>query len=54
MCCGRLTGASGRRPRPDGIRPGFEVPDEALMALAFDGSTAVSRGMINYPVAFGV
>ncbi|MFF3314582.1 GNAT family N-acetyltransferase [Streptomyces sp. NPDC003035] len=37
-----------------GIRPGFEVPDEAMMALVLDGSGPVSRGMIHYPAAFGV
>ncbi|MET9378698.1 bifunctional class I SAM-dependent methyltransferase/N-acetyltransferase [Streptomyces sp. NPDC002992] len=37
-----------------GIRPGFEVPDEAMMALVLDGSGPVPRGMIHYPAAFGV
>ncbi|MDP5316483.1 GNAT family N-acetyltransferase [Streptomyces poriferorum] len=37
-----------------GIRPGFEVPDEAMMALVLDGSAAVARGTIEYPAAFGV
>ncbi|MVO87087.1 GNAT family N-acetyltransferase [Streptomyces sp. p1417] len=43
-----------------GIRPSFEVPDAALMALVLDGtpgtdgSTPVPRGTITYPAAFGV
>ncbi|MFJ1955679.1 GNAT family N-acetyltransferase [Streptomyces microflavus] len=37
-----------------GIRPGFEVPDEAMMALVLDGSVPVPAGMIRYPAAFGV
>ncbi|MFD7198263.1 GNAT family N-acetyltransferase [Streptomyces sp. NPDC059893] len=40
-----------------GIRPGFEVPDEAMMALvvgAADGSWQVPQGTITYPAAFGV
>lgn len=37
-----------------GIKPGFEVPDEAMMALVLDGSCQVTRGMIHYPTAFGV
>ncbi|MFD3436604.1 GNAT family N-acetyltransferase [Streptomyces sp. NPDC058685] len=37
-----------------GIRPSFEVPDEAMMALALDGSSGVPRGTIRYPEAFGV
>lgn len=37
-----------------GIRPGFEVPDEAVMALMLDGSAAVPRGEIHCPAAFGV
>ncbi|MEU8760472.1 bifunctional class I SAM-dependent methyltransferase/N-acetyltransferase [Streptomyces sp. NPDC048659] len=37
-----------------GIRPTFEVPDEAMMALDLDGSGALTRGMITYPAAFGV
>ncbi|MEE1762227.1 MULTISPECIES: GNAT family N-acetyltransferase [unclassified Streptomyces] len=37
-----------------GIRPGFEVPDEAMMALVLDGSAAVASGTIRYPTAFGV
>ncbi|MFH8607124.1 GNAT family N-acetyltransferase [Streptomyces sp. NPDC018029] len=40
-----------------GIRPGFEVPDEAMMALVLDGaddSARLPRGMIQYPAAFGV
>ncbi|MFC9387909.1 GNAT family N-acetyltransferase [Streptomyces venezuelae] len=37
-----------------GIRPGFEVPDEAMMALVLDGSVPVPSGTIAYPAAFGV
>lgn len=37
-----------------GIRTSFEVPDEALMVLALDGSPALPPGTIRYPAAFGV
>ncbi|MEU7577241.1 GNAT family N-acetyltransferase [Streptomyces sp. NPDC041068] len=40
-----------------GIRPGFEVPDEAMMALVLnesDGSVPLPQGTIKYPAAFGV
>lgn len=40
-----------------GIRPSFEVPDEAMMALVLgdgDASGQVPRGTISYPAAFGV
>ncbi|MEV5972370.1 bifunctional class I SAM-dependent methyltransferase/N-acetyltransferase [Streptomyces sp. NPDC051921] len=37
-----------------GIKPAFEVPDEAMMALDLDGSGSVTRGTISYPAAFGV
>ncbi|WSV65634.1 N-acetyltransferase [Streptomyces sp. NBC_01013] len=37
-----------------GIRPGFEVPDEAMMALVLDDSVPVAQGTIEYPAAFGV
>ncbi|MEI5097442.1 bifunctional class I SAM-dependent methyltransferase/N-acetyltransferase [Streptomyces sp. PmtG] len=43
-----------------GIRPSFEVPDEAMMALVLDPpggsarSAGVPRGTIAYPAAFGV
>jgi predicted N-acetyltransferase YhbS len=40
-----------------GIRPGFEVPDAAMMALvlgAADDSWQVPQGTITYPAAFGV
>ncbi|MEU0404729.1 bifunctional class I SAM-dependent methyltransferase/N-acetyltransferase [Streptomyces sp. NPDC006197] len=37
-----------------GIKPGFEVPDEAMMALVLDGSEPVPSGTIAYPAAFGV
>ncbi|MFJ8749350.1 GNAT family N-acetyltransferase [Streptomyces sp. NPDC102441] len=37
-----------------GIRPGFEVPDEAMMALVLDDSVPVPGGTIRYAAAFGV
>jgi putative acetyltransferase len=37
-----------------GIRPGFEVPDEAMMALVLDASVPVPSGTIRYAAAFGV
>ncbi|MFJ6855763.1 GNAT family N-acetyltransferase [Streptomyces sp. NPDC091271] len=37
-----------------GIRPGFEVPDEAMMALVLDESVPVPSGTIRYAAAFGV
>ncbi|MBM7167808.1 GNAT family N-acetyltransferase [Streptomyces sp. G44] len=40
-----------------GIRPGFEVPDEAMMALVLNepgDSGPLPRGTIRYPAAFGV
>ncbi|MFE0738041.1 GNAT family N-acetyltransferase [Streptomyces sp. NPDC058855] len=37
-----------------GIRPGFEVPDEAMMALVLDASAPVPGGALVYPAAFGV
>ncbi|SEC03735.1 bifunctional class I SAM-dependent methyltransferase/N-acetyltransferase [Streptomyces sp. TLI_105] len=37
-----------------GIKPGFEVPDEAMMALVLDASEPVPSGTIAYPAAFGV
>lgn len=37
-----------------GIRPGFDVPDAAMMALPLDGSAPVAPGTIRYPAAFGV
>ncbi|MFG3306768.1 GNAT family N-acetyltransferase [Streptomyces wuyuanensis] len=37
-----------------GVRPGFDVPDEAMMALVLDGSDAAPQGMITYPEAFRV
>jgi predicted N-acetyltransferase YhbS len=37
-----------------GIRASFEVPDEALMALALDPSAETPRGTIAYPGPFGV
>ncbi|RNL73554.1 bifunctional class I SAM-dependent methyltransferase/N-acetyltransferase [Streptomyces sp. I6] len=36
------------------VRPGFEVPDEAMMAVVLDGSADPPRGTITYPEAFGV
>jgi predicted N-acetyltransferase YhbS len=37
-----------------GIRAGFEVPDDALMALTLDPDAAVPHGTIEYPPAFGI
>ena len=37
-----------------GIRASFEVPDEALMALALDPSRETPSGMVAYPAPFGV
>ncbi|MBE1583059.1 GNAT family N-acetyltransferase [Nonomuraea angiospora] len=37
-----------------GIRPSFEVPDEAMMALVFDDTIPVPGGTIVYPKPFGV
>ncbi|MEV6865022.1 N-acetyltransferase [Streptosporangium subroseum] len=37
-----------------GIRPSFEVPDEAMMALVFDDALPVPSGAIVYPEPFGV
>ncbi|MGW8847786.1 GNAT family N-acetyltransferase [Streptomyces xiamenensis] len=37
-----------------GIRVGFEVPDEAVMALVLDPERPVPAGTIRYPEAFGV
>jgi putative acetyltransferase len=37
-----------------GIRPGFKVRDEAMMALALDPEAEIPRGTIAYPDPFGV
>jgi predicted N-acetyltransferase YhbS len=37
-----------------GIRAPFEVPDEAMMAMALDDTRLVPAGTIQYPAAFGV
>ncbi|WP_369213676.1 GNAT family N-acetyltransferase [Streptomyces flavofungini] len=40
-----------------GIRPGFAVPDDAMMALVLEGSGGsgpLPRGTIEYPAVFGV
>jgi putative acetyltransferase len=37
-----------------GIRPSFEVADEAMMALVLDRDAAAPRGTIAYPKQFGV
>jgi putative acetyltransferase len=37
-----------------GIHASFDVPDEALMALALDPSVESPRGTITYPAPFGV
>lgn len=37
-----------------GIRPSFEAPDEAMMALPLDPDAEIPRGRITYPAPFGV
>lgn len=37
-----------------GIRAPFDVPDEAMMAMALDDTRPVPTGTIQYPPAFGV
>ncbi|GEB59655.1 bifunctional class I SAM-dependent methyltransferase/N-acetyltransferase [Streptomyces gardneri] len=37
-----------------GIKPGFEVPDEVMMALVLDAAAPVPSGTLVYPAAFGV
>ncbi|WP_330241879.1 GNAT family N-acetyltransferase [Streptomyces sp. NBC_00525] len=37
-----------------GIRAPFDVPDEAMMAMALDDTRPVPAGTIQYPAAFGV
>ncbi|MGW6457079.1 GNAT family N-acetyltransferase [Streptomyces sp. NPDC055078] len=37
-----------------GIRAPFDVPDEAMMAMALDDTRSVPKGTIQYPAAFGV
>ncbi|WP_285732886.1 N-acetyltransferase [Nocardiopsis sp. ATB16-24] len=37
-----------------GIRAPFDVPDEAMMAMALDRARPVPTGTIRYPAAFGV
>ena len=37
-----------------GIRPSFEAPDAAMMALALDPEAEMPRGTIAYPAQFGV
>ncbi|WP_406334819.1 GNAT family N-acetyltransferase [Streptomyces sp. NBC_00203] len=45
----------GFRPASEyGIRPGFDVPSEHLMALVLSDSLSVAPGTIRYPAAFGV
>jgi putative acetyltransferase len=43
-----------RRASTFGIRPSFEVPDEAMMALALDPDAEMPHGTIAYPAPFGV
>jgi putative acetyltransferase len=42
------------RASSHGIRPSFEVPDEAMMALVFDNTRTIPSGTIVYPAPFGV
>lgn len=37
-----------------GIRAPFEVPDEAMMAMALDDTRPIPAGTIQYPAAFGI
>ena len=37
-----------------GIRPSFDVPDQAMMALELDPGAETPRGTIAYPAAFGI
>jgi putative acetyltransferase len=37
-----------------GIRPSFDVPDEAMMALALHPDAETPRGTISYPTPFGI
>lgn len=37
-----------------GVRASFDVPDEAMMALALDAGAPIPSGTIAYPAAFGV
>ncbi|MFG2773981.1 GNAT family N-acetyltransferase [Streptomyces sp. NPDC048350] len=37
-----------------GIKPSFEAPDEAMMALVLAGSGPVPPGTLRYPAAFGI
>ncbi len=37
-----------------GIRPSFDVPDDAMMALPLDPDAETPRGTIAYPKEFGV
>ncbi|MGW9249899.1 GNAT family N-acetyltransferase [Streptomyces badius] len=37
-----------------GIRAPFDVPDEAMMAMALDDTRPTPTGTIRYPAAFGV
>ena len=43
-----------RRASEYGISVSFDVPDEALMALALDASKPLPSGVVSYPAAFGV
>jgi putative acetyltransferase len=37
-----------------GIRPSFDVPDEAMMALALRPDAETPRGTVAYPLPFGI
>ncbi|MFF7633302.1 GNAT family N-acetyltransferase [Kitasatospora sp. NPDC008050] len=41
------------RASAHGIRVGFEVPDEALMALTLDDAQPLPAGTVRYPAPFG-
>ncbi|WP_411104114.1 GNAT family N-acetyltransferase [Streptomyces sp. cmx-4-9] len=42
------------RARAHGIRITLDVPDEALMVLALDGSRSLPRGTVRYAAPFGI
>lgn len=42
------------RASAHGIRVGFEVPDEALMAMTLDGAYPLPSGTVRYAAPFGV
>ncbi len=49
-----MTAAAFGPAAEHGIRAGFDVPSEHLMALVLDDSVPVTPGTLRYPAAFGV